>query len=508
MTFRKIAKLLYCYIARHRKSNLTIQQYNNCKPQEGFTLIELMVVLSVTAVLGTLGIAGFTNYNQIQVLQSASNNLATTLNIAKSRALSQVKDSTLCGASDVLGGYKVVTNNDCKTYDLKVVCGGADHKVGNTKTLPGDVMFTTNTQKSFLFPVLTGGSIGDAAVAVSGYGRAECIAVSSTGVVSTHQQPCPPSSCTLAPTPTPTPTPTPGPGCVGGTAQDFGITSAGKKVHGCGGGGATPYVSAGSQCASGWHIGDVVLDTGLRTVLESTLGDTPFIVRWIRLNGDPGSATGQSLGGIICWGTPSASCTIPIGAMARPCHATIGMSSLKTIDLNGVDVLNTGCSGDGLSNGPAICVEGGSPPPPPPSGCADNTTDQDFGTTTVNKRVNGCNGAVAYASAGSLCAAGWQVGDVILDTGLASILSGTASNNPISPRWIYASGDPGPLVGTDPAFCWGTQAPCTIPQFEPAYRPAHFSAGNKIYISGALTLNNYGDIADKAAPAGAICVQN
>lgn len=61
------------------------------------------------------------------------------------------------------------------------------------------------------------------------------------------------------------------------------------------------------------------------------------------------------------------------------------------------------------------------------------------------------------------------------------------------------------MLGNDPAFCWGTQAPCIIPQFEPGYHPVHYTPGNKIYIKGALTLSNYGEIADTVQ--GVICVE-
>lgn len=60
----QIAKLLNCYIARSKKSNLTIQQYNNIKLQRGFTLIELLVAMSVIGIFSSLLLANFVGVRQ------------------------------------------------------------------------------------------------------------------------------------------------------------------------------------------------------------------------------------------------------------------------------------------------------------------------------------------------------------------------------------------------------------------------------------------------------------
>ena len=185
MIFRKIAKLLYCYIAGDKKNNLTIQQYNNHNPR-GFTLIELMVVLSVTAVLGTLGIAGFTTYNQIQILQTSTSDVVSVLNLAKSRSQSQVKPSALCSSSGSLDGYKVEILAP-KNYTLYLRCNESgsptDRQVDEkAKILPQDLNFGSNV--SFFFPVRKGGVQTSGQVVISGFGRSKTIVVNSLGGVS------------------------------------------------------------------------------------------------------------------------------------------------------------------------------------------------------------------------------------------------------------------------------------------------------------------------------------
>lgn len=182
MIFQKIAILLYCHIAGNKKNNLTIQQYGNCKPQEGFTLIELMVVLSVTAILSTLGIAGFTTYSQIQALQSATNDVATILSLAKSRAQSQVKPSALCDSFNTLDGYRVEISEP-KSYTLYLRCSGIDKEISEeAKVLAGNINFGSSV--SFFFPIQTGGVQTAGQVVISGYGRSKTITVSLVGGIS------------------------------------------------------------------------------------------------------------------------------------------------------------------------------------------------------------------------------------------------------------------------------------------------------------------------------------
>ena len=155
--------------------------------ERGFTLIELMVVLSVTAVLGTLGIAGFTTYNQVQILQSATSEVVSVLNLAKSRAQSQIKPSNLCSSSGSLEGYKVEILAP-KNYTLYLRCNVSESSTKDepvdeeAKVLPSDLNFGSNV--SFFFPVQTGGVQTSGQIVISGFGRSKTIIVNSLGGVS------------------------------------------------------------------------------------------------------------------------------------------------------------------------------------------------------------------------------------------------------------------------------------------------------------------------------------
>ena len=149
-------------------------------------------------------------------------------------------------------------------------------------------------------------------------------------------------------------------------------------------------------------------------------------------------------------------------------------------------------------------------------GCLDGTTEQDFGLTTDGKMIHGCNGLKPYSTAGSLCASGWHLGDVILDTGFAAKLSSTASNAP--GRWIAMNGDPGNLMGfndVDPDdYCWGSpnHPACTVNAADAGlsdFRPVHSSvSARNTYRNGNLITSSFAQGTVKSLNEGAICIQN
>lgn len=130
------------------------------KFEKGFTLIEVIVVVSVAAILTTVGIASFSSYNQTEKVKTASLELVNALNTAKARAQSQEKPSSC----NPLNGYKVefCYSGGCGgattySYVLYAVCGANSVSVYNTKFPQGISIDTTNTTaNSFSFRTFTG----------------------------------------------------------------------------------------------------------------------------------------------------------------------------------------------------------------------------------------------------------------------------------------------------------------------------------------------------------------
>lgn len=157
----------------------------------GFTLIELLVVFSIIAIISTVTLASFSNFNKSSAVKQAGTQVASFLNDAKSRSLSQIKPSSCTGSLD---GYVVdiciTTGAGCTSadsYKMSVVCSGVKTDLAPplVKRLPGNTHFTSSetTSTSYRFNVLSGGVTGAGSVVISGYNSAVTISVNSAGAI-------------------------------------------------------------------------------------------------------------------------------------------------------------------------------------------------------------------------------------------------------------------------------------------------------------------------------------
>lgn len=150
----------------------------------GFTLIELLLVFSIIGILSGVGVYTFGNYNKSQVFQQGYDNFVQTLNVAKSKAMSQV-DS--CRAGESLNGYSVVIQSS-NSYSLNVVCSGTLTLVSDY-TLPTGMTFSVNSNSAtILFPVVNGaaiinGTTGSITITLQGLTKTKAVTVNSSGLI-------------------------------------------------------------------------------------------------------------------------------------------------------------------------------------------------------------------------------------------------------------------------------------------------------------------------------------
>jgi len=153
----------------------------NRKSQFGFTLIELIVVLSVAAVISVIGIAAFVSYSQSQSLNTAAADIANMFSVAKSRAASGVKPTTAPCSIDTLNGYQISISIASSTYKLDAVCPSGITTI-LTSRLPSTISFSNPTDATFFFAVLTGGFTKSSdTISLSGFGKSKSITVDSLG---------------------------------------------------------------------------------------------------------------------------------------------------------------------------------------------------------------------------------------------------------------------------------------------------------------------------------------
>lgn len=97
----------------------------------GFTILELLIVISIMAIIGGVGFASYTQFNSRQTLEQASLDMKSGVDEAKFNAVSRVKPSTCSGK--VLDGYQVVIcgaagnqcSNSANLYEIRAVCVAA-----------------------------------------------------------------------------------------------------------------------------------------------------------------------------------------------------------------------------------------------------------------------------------------------------------------------------------------------------------------------------------------------
>lgn len=176
---------------------LQVHTYKSSSKQLGFTLLELLVVIAIIAILVTIGVYAFIQYNKTQQLNIAADDIENKLQTARSLAISQVaNDPTKPSGSnyycspDVFFGYDVTVNNNSNTYTLSVECIPANatldsqHYQGQvlkTYTAASNVTFTTWT--AHIIFKRDGTSIGFSSGTISAYGQSKTITVSPAGVI-------------------------------------------------------------------------------------------------------------------------------------------------------------------------------------------------------------------------------------------------------------------------------------------------------------------------------------
>jgi prepilin-type N-terminal cleavage/methylation domain-containing protein len=148
----------------------------------GYSLIELLVVIAIMAIIGTVSIASFTKFNDRQVVEGATSDVASVYNLARQRALSQIKP-TQCLAAQSLRGFQVQLNTLSGTYQLNALCGNANFTL-TQKTLPTGVTFASTSPTNVIFNVPSATVSTQGVVTINGYGKTKTITINTSGILS------------------------------------------------------------------------------------------------------------------------------------------------------------------------------------------------------------------------------------------------------------------------------------------------------------------------------------
>lgn len=146
-------QLLYCYIAKllnrkRQNENIRFQQFNNLKIKPAFSLIELLVVITIFMIVASLLSASYVTFERNQRLKNAALALKSDIRLAQNNALSGDKGpGGLCPATSTLIGWYVTVALNASSYSITGDCKGASETAFGTKTvsLPKGVTITALT---------------------------------------------------------------------------------------------------------------------------------------------------------------------------------------------------------------------------------------------------------------------------------------------------------------------------------------------------------------------------
>ena len=131
---------------------------------EGFTLIELILAVSLIVIVSAVSMIGFTQYNDAQQLRNAALNVMLVLQQAKSKAQSQVKpDNIAACVTNRLESYRVQFTST--TYELNVVCASTATLI-QSKQLPLGITINPASTAEFNFMILNG-SVNQGSVTIN-----------------------------------------------------------------------------------------------------------------------------------------------------------------------------------------------------------------------------------------------------------------------------------------------------------------------------------------------------
>lgn len=147
--------------------------------RKGFSLIELMVTVTIILIVMGGGIAGYLVFNEKQTVLESANILKAHLH----KAQSQAKTGNL-GSCAALSGYRVTVAGTPEVITIQERCIGGGVGTSETTTLPTGV---TVTAVDVTYKVLHGGVVGAESslnIDVAGSNRTYRFALSEGGEMS------------------------------------------------------------------------------------------------------------------------------------------------------------------------------------------------------------------------------------------------------------------------------------------------------------------------------------
>lgn len=151
--------------------------------RRGFTLIEILVAISLLVILGGAGLVGYRQAARRQAVDGAAEKVVGALRQAQANAASGVKDTVACGSRQLTGWRVTFAAN---SYTIEGVCGAVtfgSKSEGYSREVVGIGVTPLPSANPMLFKVLNQGTNIPVStnVTVAGYGLTKVITVTASG---------------------------------------------------------------------------------------------------------------------------------------------------------------------------------------------------------------------------------------------------------------------------------------------------------------------------------------
>lgn len=134
------------------------------KPR-GFTLIEILISLTIMVLVFGVGFAGYRDFSQGQSLEKAARELRTNLRLAQSIALSGTKPNppdSRCESPNVFNGVFFSASQGANAYGISYSCSGGGVNINNASAFVSlgsqGIDLTRTGPYSFIFKSLGQGT--------------------------------------------------------------------------------------------------------------------------------------------------------------------------------------------------------------------------------------------------------------------------------------------------------------------------------------------------------------
>ncbi len=125
--------------------------------KKGYTLIEILITLTIIGLIFSFGYVSFRDFSQRQALTGVARSIKGDLRLAQELALSGNKPTPSCDSPNLLNGYYFRRNSNTN-YTIEANCtGGAPSQV-KTVNMPVDIVLTSFSVNPILFKILGEGT--------------------------------------------------------------------------------------------------------------------------------------------------------------------------------------------------------------------------------------------------------------------------------------------------------------------------------------------------------------